>query len=383
MPRPSAAPRPRGVSVRVRLALSYAGVVVVTGLLLLAVVWLFLLRYVPRRPDYNGSFVPGRGDLVDAFLPRAGLALAVLLVLGLVGGWLLAGKVLAPLERLAEAARRVEAGSLSHRVDLPGRSDEFRDLADAFDAMLETVEAQVETQQRFAANASHELRTPLAVTRALLDVAREDPSRDAALLVERLSAVNTRAVDLTEALLLLSRADQLPAVREVVDLSLLAEEAVETLLPLAEPRGVALDASGEAASTSGSPALLLQVVTNLVHNGIVHNVEGSGDGTGRGDGREGEQAVVHVRTRLDGDHVELVVDNTGEEVPRDLVPTLTQPFQRGAARLHDGYGGTGLGLAIVDAVVRAHGGRLDLAPRPGGGLVVRVRLARAVVADSS
>jgi len=383
VPRPPVAPRPRGVSVRVRLALSYAGVVVVTGLLLLAVVWLFLLRYVPRRVDSTGSFVPGRGDLVDAFLPRAGLALAVLLVLGLVGGWLLAGQVLAPLERLAEAARRVEAGSLSHRVDLPGRSDEFRDLADAFDAMLETVEAQVETQQRFAANASHELRTPLAVTRALLDVAREDPSRDAALLVERLSAVNTRAVDLTEALLLLSRADQLPAVREVVDLSLLAEEAVETLLPLAEPRGVALDASGEAASTSGSPALLLQVVTNLVHNGIVHNVDGSGDRTRLGEGRTGEPAVVHVRTRVDGDHVELVVDNTGEEVPRDLVPTLTRPFQRGAARLHDGDGGTGLGLAIVDAVVRAHGGRLDLAPRPGGGLVVRVQLARAFVADSS
>ena len=369
------------MSVRLRLALSYAGVVVVTGLLLLAVVWLFLLRYVPRRPDYNGSFVPGRGDLVDAFLPRAGLALGVLLVLGLVGGWLLAGQVLAPLERLAEAARRVEAGSLSHRVDLPGRSDEFRDLADAFDAMLETVEAQVEAQQRFAANASHELRTPLAVTRALLDVAREDPSRDAALLVERLSAVNTRAVDLTEALLLLSRADQLPAVREVVDLSLLAEEAVETLLPLAEPRGVALDASGEAASTSGSPALLLQVVTNLVHNGIVHNVDGTDPGPG--DGRSGGAAVVHVRTRADGDHVELVVENTGAEVPRDLVPTLTQPFQRGAARLHDGDGGTGLGLAIVDAVVRAHGGRLDLAPRPGGGLVVRVRLARASVAPGS
>ena len=364
-------PRPRGLSVRVRLAISYAGVVVVTGLLLLAVVWLFLLRYVPRRVDYNGSFVPGRGDLVDAFLPRAGLALAVLLVLGLVGGWLLAGQVLAPLERLAEAARRVEAGSLSHRVDLPGRSDEFRDLADAFDAMLETVEAQVETQQRFAANASHELRTPLAVTRALLDVAREDPSRDPALLVERLSAVNTRAVDLTEALLLLSRADQLPAVREVVDLSLLAEEAVETLLPLAEPRGVALDASGAAASTSGSPALLLQVVTNLVHNGIVHNVAGPDAGG------PGEPAVVRVRTRVDGDRVELVVENTGEEVPADLVPTLTEPFRRGVERVHDDHGGTGLGLAIVQAVVRAHGGTLELEARAGGGLVVRVVLPRA------
>ena len=369
-PTPLTAPRPRGVSVRLRLALTYAVVVVVTGGLLLAVVWLFLLRYVPRRVDKDGAFVPGRGDLVDAFLPRAGLALGVLLVLGLVGGWLLARQVLAPLERLAEAARCVGAGSLSHRVDLPGASDEFRDLADAFDAMLATVEAQVETQQRFAANASHELRTPLAVTRALLDVAREDPSRDPALLVEQLSAVNARAVDLTEALLLLSRADQVPAVREVVDLSLLAEEAVETLLPLAEPRGVALDASGDGAPTSGSPALLLQVVTNLVHNGIVHNVAGPDAGG------PGEPAVVRVRTRVDGDRVELVVENTGEEVPADLVPTLTQPFQRGVARVHDGDGGTGLGLAVVETIVRAHGGRLDLAARPGGGLVVRVQLGR-------
>jgi two-component system sensor histidine kinase VanS len=364
-------PRPRGVSVRLRLALSYAAVVVVTGSLLLAVVWLFLLRYVPQRVDYTDRFVPGRGDLVDAFLPRAGLALGVLLVLGLVGGWLLAGQVLAPLARLADAARRVGAGSLSHRVDLPGSSDEFRDLADAFDAMLETVEAQVEAQQRFAANASHELRTPLAVTRTLLDVAREDPSRDPALLVDRLSAVNTRAVELTEALLLLSRADQLPAEPEAVDLSLLAEEAVETLLPLAEPRGVVLDASGDVAVTSGSSALLLQVVTNLVHNGIVHNVVGPVDG------RPAGSAVVSVRTRVDGDHVELVVENTGEEVPADLVPTLTQPFQRGTARLHDEHGGTGLGLAVVATIVRAHGGRLQLAARPGGGLIVRVRLARA------
>jgi len=296
-------------------------------------------------------------------------------VLGLVGGWLLAGRVLAPLDRLAEAARRVGQGSLSHRVDLPGRADEFRELADALDAMLATVEAQVETQQRFAANASHELRTPLAVTRTLLDVARQDPDHDPALLVERLSAVNARAVDLTEALLLLSRADQRPARVEVVDLSLLAEEAVETVLLLADAHGVALEAGGDVAPTSGSAALLLQVVTNLVHNGVVHNVRGAGEGAGAGAGPTG--AVVRVRTAVHGDRVELVVENTGEEVPADLVPTLTEPFRRGVERVHDDHGGTGLGLAIVQAVVRAHGGTLELEARAGGGLVVRVALPRA------
>jgi len=362
-------PRRRGLSVRLRLAFSYAAVVIVTGSLLLVVVWLYLLRYVPRTVRPASEFVPGRGDLVDAFAPRAALALGVLLLVGLIGGWLLAGHVLKPLERLAKAARLVGQGSLSHRIALTGRSDEFRELADAFDAMLTTVEAQVESQRRFAADASHELRTPLAVTRTLLDVAREDPSHDPGLLIERLSTVNTRAADLIEALLLLSRAGHRPPTNETVDLSLLAEEAVETLLASAETRGVTLDVTGDAAVATGSSALLLQVATNLVHNGIVHNVTPPHHDDG--------SAYVRAHTRVDGDHVELVVENTGQEVPTELLPTLTEPFRRGAVRIRDDHGGTGLGLAIVDAVVQAHGGRLDIAARPGGGLNVRVRLPRA------
>ena len=134
--------------------------------------------------------------------------LAFLLVFGLVGGWLLAGRMLAPLTRITEATRVAANGSLSHRIRLPGRNDELRELADSFDAMLARLEAHVAEQRRFAANASHELRTPLAITQTLLDVARNDPNRDADELVDRLHVVNTRAIDLTEALLLLSRADQ-------------------------------------------------------------------------------------------------------------------------------------------------------------------------------
>ena len=160
--------------------------------------------------------------------------LAFLLVFGLLGGWLLAGRMLAPLTRITDATRMAANGSLSHRIRLPGRKDEFRELADAFDAMLARLEAHVAEQQRFAANASHELRTPLAITQTLLDVARNDPNRDTGELVDRLHSVNARAIDLTEALLLLSRADQRSFTREHVDLSLIAEEATETLLPLAE-----------------------------------------------------------------------------------------------------------------------------------------------------
>src|SRR5467141_1971212 len=132
-------------------------------------------------------------------------------------------------------------GSLSHRIELEGRQDEFRELADSFDAMLARLEAHIAEQQRFAANASHELRTPLAITQTLLDVARNDPNRDTGELVDRPHAVNTRAINLTEALLLLSRADPRSFTPEYVDLSLIAEEAAETLLPLAEKHGVTID----------------------------------------------------------------------------------------------------------------------------------------------
>src|SRR5207245_8362275 len=137
---------------------------------------------------------------------------------------------------------------------LPGRRDELRDLADAFDTTRARLEAHVAEQQRFAANASHELRTPLAITQTLLDVARNDPNRDDGELVDRLHAVNTRAIDLTEALLLLSRADQRSFTREPVDLSLIAEDATETLLALAEERGVTIETSGDVSPTSGSHA---------------------------------------------------------------------------------------------------------------------------------
>jgi two-component system sensor histidine kinase VanS len=249
------------LSVRLKLTLSYAGFLMVAGVLLLAVVWVFLLRYVPEEiwpPGFRVRgfgpapiSVPNRSDLLRAFAPKAALMLTFLLMFGLAGGWILAGRVLAPLTRITNATRRAASGSLSHRIQLEGRQDEFRELADAFDAMLARLEAHIAEQQRFAANASHELRTPLAVTQTLLDVARNDPNRDSDGLVDRLYFVNTRAIDLTEALLLLSRADQRSFAREDVDLSLLAEEATETLLPLAEKRGLNIETSGDITPTVG------------------------------------------------------------------------------------------------------------------------------------
>jgi two-component system sensor histidine kinase VanS len=271
--------------------------------------------------------------------------------------------MLAPLTRITAATRTAASGSLSHRIRLPGRNDEFRELADAFDAMLARLEAHVAEQRRFAANASHELRTPLAITRTLLDVARDEPDPDTGDLVDRLRAVNTRAIDLTEALLLLSRADGGSFTREPVDLSLLAEEAVETLLPLAEAHGITIGTSTGAAPTTGSPPLLLQLTTNLVHNAIVHNRPHGG--------------TVRVSTGVRPEGVVLTVENTGEELTPELVATLAEPFRRGTGRVRTGHPGVGLGLAIVASITRAHDGTLTLDPLATGGLGVTVRLPAA------
>ncbi|MFI9821412.1 sensor histidine kinase [Streptomyces sp. NPDC052013] len=354
--------RAPGLSVRVKLTLSYAGFLMLAGVLLLAAMWIFVLRHLPAYTSVPGGVLV-RSFLLRDFASAAGAVLLFLLVFGLVGGWVLAGRMLAPLTRITHATRTAANGSLSHRVRLPGRQDEFRELADAFDTMLAQLEAHLAEQQRFAANASHELRTPLAVSKSLLDVARADPSRADDELVHRLHAVNTRAIDLTEALLLLSRAGRRSFTREHVDLSLAAEEAAETLLPQAEKHGVTVDTSGDIAPTLGSPALLLQLATNLLHNAIVHNLP--------------EGGTVRIHTGAGPGTVVLTVENTGEQLSPQLVPTLTEPFRRGTERVHTDQAGVGLGLTIVKTITQAHDGTLTLAPRSAGGMRITVELPAA------
>ncbi|HUK69039.1 MAG TPA: HAMP domain-containing sensor histidine kinase, partial [Streptosporangiaceae bacterium] len=185
---------------------------------------------------------------------------------------------------------------------------------------------------------------PLAITKSLLDVARSDPARSTGELVERLHAVNARAIGLTEALLLLSRAEQQSFTREHVDLSLIVEEATETLLPLAEEHCVSIEPSGDIALTIGSPALLLQMTTNLVHNAIVHNLP--------------DQGTVWVSTSVRASSVSLTVENTGAKLSPQLVSTLTEAFQRGTERKRNDHAGVGLGLAIVKSIIQAHDGTL-------------------------
>ena len=280
-----------------------------------------LLRYIPDgviahlHPSW--WIFADRSDPLNGFGATAAFVLALLLVFGLVGGWLLAGRMLAPLTRITEATRVAATGALSHRIRLPGRNDEFRELADSFDAMLARLEAQVAEQQRFAANASHELRTPLATTQTLLEVARNDPECDTDELVDRLHAVNARAIDLTEALLVLSRADQRSFTREPVDLSLVAEEATETL---ARPRRTTRRHHrdlGRDEPHHRLHALLLQLTTNLVHNGIVHNLPDRRHGVGHDPRAAPTGWCSRSRT-------------PAQPLTPQEVSTFAEPFQRGS-----------------------------------------------------
>ncbi|MGN7979417.1 sensor histidine kinase [Microbacterium sp. 22195] len=370
-------PRRRGLSARMKLTLSYAGSFGMAGALIVAAGWtLQLLRsFIPTLDALLHTAIPWqlRQFLADYLIPGSVGIIVVLLAIGFLWGWFVAGRMLAPLERIGEIARLAAQGDLSRRVALEGRGDEFRDLADVFDMMLDRIEAQVAEQQRFAANASHELRTPLAIMRTQLEVAQADPDRDADAVLARLHQVNGHAIDLTEALLLLARADGQAFDREPVDLSLLAEEAVETLLPLAERRGIVIESATDPGFVVGSPTLLQQLITNLLHNAIVHNIP--------------ENGRIGLRISTTESSVLLAVANTGPRIPDALLATLAEPFQRGAGRTRrtdtqplDAPGeqrGLGLGLAIAQSIVRAHGALLRLTARPEGGLLVEAWLPRA------
>ena len=378
-------------TVRLRLTLLYSGLFLASGLGLLAASYLLFRAstgvdlIVPAR-TLHGAAGPGghTGALSNPEVIRqvrqmyatavarethglhqgliqSGIALAIMTAVSVALGWLVAGRVLRPLRTMTATTRQISERNLTERLALSGPHDELKDLADTVDSLLARLEAHVAEQRRFAANASHELRTPLAITQTLLDLARNDPSRANAQLVARLHAVNARAIDLTDALLLLSRADQRSFTAERVDLSLIAEEATETLLPLAEKKGVTIETSGEAsATTTGSPSLLLQLTMNIVHNAIIHNLPSSG--------------TVWVTTSARPERTELAVENTGQRLTSQLVAELGEPFLRGTERVHADQAGAGLGLAIARSITEAHDGTLTLTPRVAGGLRVTIAL---------
>ena len=377
------------MKLRTRLTAWYAGVFMIAGVALVAInYWLLadwlgpadgmaVARAIPYGTTTTEAITANelpadtvvftaaqlRDDTLSALLWQSGIALVVAAALAIWLGWVVAGRVLAPLHEITSTAHRLEAERLDQRIELDGPPDELKELADTFDGMLDRLASSFDSQKRFVANASHELRTPLAVQRTLIEVAlgAPDASDDIRRLGAHLLDTNERSEKLIEGLLLLARSDRGLASRELVWLDEVIEDEVDSCESLAVSKEVTFDVSVRKYLVEGDPVLLAQLVGNLLRNAVLYNKPG---GT--------------VSVRLDR---ELVVTNTGPTVPAQAVPGLFEPFRRLRDRI--GTTGSGLGLSIVRSVARAHQGSVKARPNGGGGLVVQVNLPETGVRQPS
>ncbi|MES4908432.1 MULTISPECIES: HAMP domain-containing sensor histidine kinase [unclassified Streptomyces] len=397
---------PRRISLRARLTLIYGGLFLAAGVVLLGVTYALFNQQLaggglkiyarnvktddpaaglPKNQVITGDgrvltdasaqkWVQDERDRLNAaattsLITQGGLALLVVGGVAAGFGWLAAGRVLAPLHRVTDTARRIASApaadrGLHERIALRGPDDEVKDLADTFDTMVERLDRSFDGQRRFVANASHELRTPLTLGRALVEVAmhRRTASEDVKQLGENLLEINARHERLITGLLLLASSENEITERAPVDLSDVVDHVAGQTAREAEAAGVTVTQETAPAPTTGDALLLERLVHNLVENGIRHNTP---DGGGR--------VRVACRARDDG-WIEVEVDNTGPSVPPYELPALFEPFRRlGTDRLVTAKG-AGLGLSIVRSIARAHGGEVTARPREGGGLTVTVTL---------
>ncbi|MCX4904858.1 HAMP domain-containing sensor histidine kinase [Streptomyces sp. NBC_00878] len=381
-------------TIRIRLTLLYGGMFLIAGILLLSIIYLLaaqalrqgsgvsfqvtgtdLKLYSETCPQLSGARSNEEVNAIlkectaiqqqhalDGLLSRSLLALLGLAVIAFAFGYAMAGRVLSPLGRITRTARAVAGSDLSRRIELDGPDDEFKELADTFDDMLERLQRAFTAQQRFVGNASHELRTPLAINRTLLEVHLSDPGAPVELqqLGKTLLATNERSEQLVEGLLLLARSDNQIVERKPVDLAEVASQAIDQVRGEAEAKGVMIRGKRAAAVVQGSGVLLERIALNLVQNAVRYNVA--------------EDGWVEVTTEVQHGQAVLVVSNTGPVVPAYEIDNLFEPFRRLRTERTGSDKGVGLGLSIARSVARAHGGHIAAEPREGGGLVMRVTL---------
>ena len=384
---------------RSRLALTFGGLFLLAGAILLVVNYTLVSTALPSAASFSQQYVggvggqtkPEPGEKKDDVAPPegdppanaivlsntvggavsgyresalqtmviiSGLALMLVGAMAALLGWLMADRVLRPVKRITATARRLEAGQMDKRINLDGPNDELKELADTFDSMLDRLAGSFDSQRRFVANASHELRTPLAVQRTMIEVAMADPtaSPDLMRLGDHLLHTNERTERLIEGLLLLARSDRGLTSRELVRLDLVAASVLDSARHLAGDAAVMLTSRLAPRSVPGDPVLLERLVTNLVHNGIHYNARGG-------------KVTVEI-----GEFPALVITNTGPIVPSDQVDILFEPFRRLDRDRTSHRSGAGLGLSIVRSVAQAHDGTVSATPNPGGGLRVTVKL---------
>ena len=389
-------PRPPAPTIRLRLTLVYGGLFTLSAAALLAI------TFVLVNHQYTGSFFissgrqgvvavessgttsslpapkPGAANVQTTFFgPRkvalaaakgqsdaalhklfvdSAFALAVMAVLSLWLGWVIAGRALRPVRTITDAARDISASNLHRRLALQGPDDELKRLGNTVDGLLARLETSFEAQRQFVANASHELRTPLTLERTLLELALSDPNASIDSYrhtCEQLLAVGEQQEQLIDALLTLSRSQRGIDSRQPVDLAAITATAVSA----ADNEGIRVDTALRPSRTSGNPRLVERLVANLVGNAIRHNVEGG---------------TVSLSTETRDGHAVLTVANTGPKIPASELERLFRPFQRLDATRTTGAGGFGLGLSIVQAIADAHDATITTTPLPDGGLHIEV-----------
>jgi signal transduction histidine kinase len=352
-------------TVRARLAMLLAVLVVLTGVVLLAASYLVAVTTV--RTSVSGPVTRHRSTIVHTSFPgllvEYGVLLAAVVAIACGLGWLVAGRMLRPLRQITDTARRITGEDLHERLALDGPADELTELGDTFDAMLARLEAAFAGQQLFAANAAHELRTPLAVLRAELDLLLTGPNpspaevRETAALLRRTVLSSERML---ERLLTLTRGMLALPERQPVPVDQVTGQALAAAAETARALGLTIRSRLREARAYGDPSLLGELAGNLIGNAVTHNCP---DGW------------VSVGTRTDGDRVILEVSNSGQQIAGADLDGLLEPFRR-AGQQRTGTG-SGLGLSIVRAIVTAHEGELGLRALAGGGLAVRVSLPAA------
>ena len=311
-----------------------------------------------NRTEVDDVLVGYRASAVQTMLVISGIALVLVGAMAALLGWLMADRALRPVKRITATARRLEAGQMDKRINLDGPDDELKELADTFDGMLDRLAGSFDSQRRFVANASHELRTPLAVQRTMIEVAMADPTASSELmrLGSHLLHTNERSERLIDGLLVLARSDRGLGGREPVRLDLVVAAAVDGARHLADDAGVTLTSKLAPRTVPGDPTLLERLVTNLVHNAVHYN-------------KRGGSVTVEV-----GEYPALVITNTGPQVPLNQVGDLFEPFRRLDRDRTAHRSGAGLGLSIVRSVAHAHDGSVSAKPNTGGGLRVTVKL---------
>jgi signal transduction histidine kinase len=378
------------LSVRQKLTITYAGLFLAAGAILLALNYTFMSQIFPSPPSgatliksSSGQYVPPgslqanqisqgvfvalstniRNQLLGQLLLQSSIALGLMVIISALLGWFVAGRVVQPLKQMTATARRLSERTLHERISLEGPDDELKDLANTFDAMLARLDLAFESQRRFVANASHELRTPLALSRAAVEVVLVKPRPTAEQwrdMAERVLMSTERSERLITSLLLLARIENSSPGHEQADLGRIAEGALSDVA--AETRRLGIDVTSEItpAPVAGDPELLRRLVGNLVENAVAHNVSGG---------------WIKVESGRRGGESVLKISNSGALLRSEDLHVIFEPFVRlGKARTGSAKG-AGLGLAIVASIAQAHKGRVSAERIEGGGLSVTVQLA--------